>query len=106
MIESEELIQEVLSLEGRDIIFTSFTIKAIVGSSLSLLRQEPSFAEVEQLDFNFYVSTKDCDDNSIAGKGTFTLADATFTYSFKVLRNPIPYMDGWSRISAGYTGKA
>jgi len=105
MIESEEEIQEILTLEGRDITFTAFSIKAIFGTSTTLLRQEPSFSEVEQLEFNFYVSTLDCVNNTIVGKDTFTMSDSIYIYSFKVLRNPIPYMDGWSRISAGFTGK-
>lgn len=104
-MESYEEIQEILTEDGRALTFSAGTMLALIGSSLSLLRQEPAFAEVEQLDFNFYVSTQDCVTLGIAEDDEFTIADDIHEYTFIVLRAPIPYTDGWNRIPAMFIGK-
>ena len=98
-------IQQLLELDGEVLTFASGTLLACKGISTSLLRQEPSFSEVEQQEFNFYASTQDLLNFIIDDETTFTTTDGLYIYSFLVLRNPIHYTDGWSRIPATLTGK-
>ena len=77
----------------------------LFGTNLNLLRQEPAFAEIEQFEYNFYVSTKDCVTLSVTADATFTVSDDVYKYTFSVLRPPIPYGDNWSRLPAMYVSK-
>lgn len=107
-METYEEIQATLAIDGITLTFPTVpaSILAIFGWSTSVLRQEASFAEVEQTDLNFYVATKDLDDNSITSGMTFTIEDDSYTYTLKILRTPINYMANWSRIPATFISKA
>ena len=106
-METYEEIQATLAIDGITLTFSDIptTILATFGWSTSVLRQEASFAEVEQTDLNFYVATKDLLDNSITSGMNFTIEDDAYTYTLKILRTPINYMANWSRIPATFISK-
>lgn len=104
-METYEDIQEVLLLDGIDLAFDSFTLKALRGSNTEFFRQEPSLAEAEELEYNFLVSTKDAFDNELGTTMEFSVSDGTYLYLFKAVRGMIHFTDGWSRIPATYIGK-
>lgn len=110
MIESYADIQKTLAIAGRDLTFTIAEVEVVIlgtlGWSTHLLQQEPAFADVEQMELNIYVATKDCVDNSIVKDMTFTIADDVYVYTLQILRDPIFMHNNWSRISATYISKA
>ena len=106
-------IQKLLEVDGTNLTFsrtvaevtTIFTILGSFGWSTSFLRQESSFAEVEQTELNFYVATKDIVDNTIVAGETFTIVDDSYIYTLKILRTPINMMNNWSRIPSNFVSK-
>ena len=103
-METESEIQSVLQEDGILLTFPTFEIYGIRSTGTSLLRQEPAFAEVERLNFEFMISTSDQEENNIASDNTFTIEDNTFLYSFIVI-DVTPFTDGWSRLLADYTSR-
>ena len=104
-METYEEIQYTLGIDGDTLSFYFGDILATKGSDTALLHQEPSLSVVEQQEFNYYLSTKDCLDNDITADMEFTITDNVYIYSFIVLRNPIPFTDGWSRLPVMLIGK-
>jgi hypothetical protein len=104
-METYEEIQDTLLVDGDTLSFVFGDILAIKGSDTTLLHQEPSLSIVEQQEFNYYLSTKDCLDNSITTDTEFTITDGIYIYSFIVLRNPVQFTDGWSRLPVMLIGK-
>jgi len=105
MLETEEVIQMVLS-RGEKLEFDAFDIYALPSFDTDILvSQEVSVYRVETQLYDFQVSTKDCIDNEIVAGDTFTMSDNSYAYSFKLKANPIPYQDGWSRLSVDHIGK-
>jgi len=104
-MDTYEEIVEVLNEAGVLMDFGLFEIYGIMGSSTSRLTQEPSYADIFQQDFNFYVSTQDCVDENIIENLIFTTEDATYSYTYLVLQNPIPFNDGWSVVPAQVTSR-
>ena len=106
MIESEELIQQVLSLVGETLVFDSGTIKGIPSFKTDrLYSQENTNYIIEQQDFNIQVSSKDMIVLDVSIDDTFTLADSNYTFTFKLNAQPIPYLDNWSRLPVDLIGK-
>jgi len=104
-METYDEIKATIAEDGKILTFDNGLLDAIMGTSTSLLRQEPSFAEVEQTEINFYASTKDCIDLEVAAQQLCTMDDDVYIYTLKILRNPIPFMDSWSRIPACYVSR-
>lgn len=106
MLETEDMINQVLDIGGIELTFDSFTILAIIGFSTSLLfRNDEVISGTENQDFNFRTSNKLCLDNEIIEGMVFTMEDNVYRYTFKTANNPIPQMDNWSRIPAYYINK-
>ena len=106
MLESEYLIQKVLDTAGEVLTFGVNTIKGLPSFSTDVLvSQEVSTYRVEQQDWNFQVSTKDCIDKNITIDNTFTMNDLSYKYTFKLNSKPISYGDGWSRLPVNLLGK-
>ena len=105
MLELEDTIQFVLQT-GETLEFEAFDMLAIPSFTTDILvAPEVSVYRVEQQIYNFQVSTKDCVENEIEADDSFTMADNSYNYSFKLKVRPIPSHDGWSRISADYLGR-
>lgn len=100
MIEDYDLIRSVLEESGTLVDFSMFSLWAIPSHHTSILHGETSLSIVEQQQYNFYVSTKDTLDNIVKEDMEFTYSDDSYLYTFAVSRDPIPELDGWSRIPA------
>ena len=107
MLETEELIQTILRQTSEPLEFTSCTIYAVPSFNTSLLiSSEMSVYRVEQQEYNFMTSTKDCFDNDITVDMNFTMSDNIYEYTFKTNGKPISQLDGWSRLPAILLSKA
>jgi hypothetical protein len=106
MLVAQELIDTVLNIDGTDLVADTYTIKAILGfSTVNLVDTNNIIIGSESQIFNFYTSTKYCLDNSVKEGDLFTTSDNLYEYNFKVANNPIPQLDGLSRIPASYLNK-
>lgn len=100
MLEDENTIQKLL-LTGEQLVFADFYINAIPTFNTSILiSQEVSVYRVEHQEYEFLVSTKDCIDYEIKEGLEFTLSDRSYDYNFKISKDPISMLDGWSRLPA------
>lgn len=97
-METYEEIQETLQEGGIILYFPNFNIYGIQESSTTFLRGEPSLSEVSVQEYNFYVSTQDCVDNQVREGIELQVKDSTYTFTLNILNNPIPFIDGWSRL--------
>lgn len=95
--ESYTEIQRTLR-EGIVIDFPSFSINVIPACSTAILQEIASMSRVEQQDFLFFASTKDCANNNIAANDTFTTTDDDYLFNWIVQRDPTQYTDGWSKL--------
>jgi hypothetical protein len=106
MLVAQELIDTVLNIDGTDLVADTYTIKAILGfSTVNLIDNNNVIIGSESQIFNFYTATKYCIDHNIKEGDLFTTSDNLYIYSFKVANNPIPQLDGLSRIPASYISK-
>jgi hypothetical protein len=101
-----EDVTGTLDIVGTDLEFDAFTVKGIPGFSTSILvKGEVSLYEVEVQNFTFQVSTLDCINNDLVQDLLFTIADTSYSYTFKVDRPPINDLTGWSKLHANYVSK-
>lgn len=69
-------------------------------------RGESSVSAMENPQYSFTVTTKDTDIYEILVDSEFILSDSVYEYNFKVINNPINYLDGWSKFKADITDKS
>lgn len=106
MLESEELIQQVLTTTGEKLEFDSFTIYGFPSFRTDrLYSQETTNYIIEQQEFNFHVSSKDVVDNDITIDNTFILEDTNYSFTFKIDASPIAYLDNWTRLPVNLISK-
>jgi hypothetical protein len=106
VLESESLIQKSLSFIGETISFENGDTLAIPSFRTDVLvSQEVSVYRVEQQEFNFHASTKDIIDLEVTIDDTFTYSTRDYLFTFKLDNKPIPYLDGWSRLSVNLITK-
>ena len=98
-------IQEILRELGEELTFPSFTIYAINELDRGFMDMQEGYSQVETIERQFIVSSKDCVTHAIAVGNTFTATDDVYNYSYKVQRPHIPYGDGWSRLPIDLVSK-
>jgi hypothetical protein len=101
--ETYEEIQEILQALGNELIFAGITLPVLgmVGFKTTQPQDDTHFQPViEEQTVNIFVSTKDVLTyrNIIVMDTTCTSSDGINTYTYLLLQNPIPQMDGWSRL--------
>ena len=106
MICFEEPIDRVLNLTGTLLTFADFEIYGLAGFNTSVLyKGELSLYEVEKQNFTFQVATADCSLSNIIRDITFTITDGIYVYTFKLDRDPISDLTGWSKLNVNFVGK-
>jgi len=98
-------IQETLQADGDMLVFPTFSILGLHSTTTILLHGHPTLASVEEQEYYFLASTLDVINNNISEGNTFITSDTIFNYYFKVVRNHIPFTDGWSKIFVILTSK-
>lgn len=105
-METVEDINTMLDAVGITLTFPTYTIKGIPGFEFTILYREAStIYEVKKQDFLFQVAAYAVSDNNIDIGNTFTITDTAYTYSFKVIQNPLPDLTGWMQLDVEYKGK-
>lgn len=99
-----EPIPQLLALMGTPLNFDNFTVKGILGFSLTVFHGETSQNTVEVREYKVRLSAKDVADNEIVKDMTFCCTDAAKTYNFlfKIKGNPIVDMTGWATLYVNY----
>jgi hypothetical protein len=98
-------IQEVLVELGEVLTFPTFTIYGINELDRGFLDMQEGYSQVEHIEYQIIVSSKDCATHAVVVGNTFTTTDTVYTYNFKVQRPHIPYGDGWSRLPINLVSK-
>lgn len=100
-----EDIKTVLGLVGETLSFAQSDVLGIPGFQIEVLAGVDSNYEVESQAFTFQVSTFDCMDNHLRTGATFTFEDKVYSYTFKLKRNPVPDLTGWSKLDVNLISK-
>lgn len=106
MLESYETIQEVLLVAGETLEFDYAYVLGIPFFDTRILYStEVTFYKIENQDFKFHLSTRDCLENNISNGNEFFMNTDDFIYKFKLRSNPVDMFDGWSRIDVDYISR-
>jgi hypothetical protein len=100
MLESEDLIQFALSIDGEVLNFNTFSIKALLGFRTELLiSSESTVYKIEEQEYYFQISSADCLTNNIKIDDEFYMENRNYIFYFKIKNTPRPYLDGWTKLS-------
>lgn len=105
MIESYEDIQATLQVLGVPLVFATFTIYGMQDFEDLYEDNTQSNTQVQTLEFNFNISTKDSKTHSIAIGNIFTTTDDTYTYTYKVIREQLVFGSGWNKLPVNRMSK-
>lgn len=92
-------IASVLAVIGRDLIFDGFEIKGFPGFKLDKLNEN-----TDKQVFSFNISTQDAVDNAVAEGMEFSVEQAPYNYTYKIISPPI-YDLGWSMLKLDFISK-
>jgi hypothetical protein len=101
MLESFDDIKECLEVAGEDLVFPTFTIKALPGDLTYNVQSYDSVYDVERQDVDFRISYNDALHYLIEAGNTFTytLSNIAMTVEYRVL--PIIFdTTGWGQMRA------
>jgi hypothetical protein len=101
-----EPIEQMLDSIGDTLTFPTYTIKAFLGISISMLASDNSSYITERRDFTAQAATQAVVTNSTADGDSFTMTDGLYVYSFTLTSDPVPDMSGFSKLTFNYVGKA
>jgi len=85
MRETQEDIDNILSITGEDLVFSGGTIKGVPMQQVYNLENLSSPYDVEKQEVSFWVSQKDFYDKSLAEGTEFTYVVLTKTYTFTII---------------------
>lgn len=98
-----EPLQALFQQVGTELTFASNSIFGLVGFLNDTL-YSPEY-EVNAQNFNFVVTTLDCNETNIQVDDTFIFEDTTYLFTFKVKTQPIHDLTGVSEFFASYVTK-
>lgn len=86
--------------------FDETVITAIPGFDITkVYGGETSVYDIEKQDFIFTASTEECTAKNIITDRECTLDDGTYLYTFKLSRDPLNDLTGWSLLYLDLTNK-
>jgi len=101
MIETYEDIQATLTVLGEPLVFEAGTIKGIADfTSVFTDVARQSNVQIETLEFEFLISTKEASVLEIVPQTTFTTTDNVYNYTYRVARDMLVFGTGWSKLPA------
>ena len=100
MIESEAQINFLFLMDGKDITFNNFTVKALLGFHITDVYEDGTQEQV----FKFILKDTDISSNSISLGDEFTYVCGSTEYTFTV-QLFTPDMTGCTLMTAAYEGR-
>jgi hypothetical protein len=100
-----EDISTILKLVGQLMTFNQGDVLGIPGFQIETLAGLDNNYEVERQAFTFQISTFDCVENQLRAGDIFTYDDTTYSYTFKLNRNPVSDLTGWSKLDVNLISK-